>query len=1051
MRSHGYHFDDLVVFGSGDSDDPCAAWQIKFKLTVTASDKEFMDVVTAGLFTLAEQNADPSAGIPAAIGVIAFGAADAVDQLRKLHEFADGHSDAETFEKVFQANVVDAKVRNRLVQVRKAVQRSIDEGAPALGNLSTTTHALLAALQVWRPATADDGADYLETLNSLGPVSADLGTTPKRLFGHIGDLAQRWALSAGVVREDRVLRRLQIITGLRPVAAKALGTAAAPDRASLDVSAIVLGPIDGHALRPAIEEAEQLVKAGDVAAAGRFADIAAQFEQVQFWPYANMMRRRQASALHAAGETERAILLRAELAWAAVDRLQAWEGRFVLHDDYKPGDDAAMTAMARRVWRCADAAVGYMLGEDFIRFVSAFDALEVGDPHWLRAAAFLAEYGVAQDQPSWVLDRAAQLTAGLTSVGLVDGPAYAAIRVRMCLADVTGTWDAFFREFRRRADPFVRAWLNARYARHFALTGDGQAAVEFYLDAVELAADQENLDDAADWLYALRTVRFWYEDLPRSEQHQIAQALRPLARPSRMPGSQHAAEFALRELSGPEPTNNAEPALRQWRWQAYVRGQLTDEMYATETLASMLRRTGHVAEALVECVRAARNDIVSKIAEGLPESRVDLADLKSTGVPRSRAARFTVAAAAADLLPDADAKTLAVEALAVLAEQAAPSSISHARRPKTTALEFLAAIGSVLTAAQRQELIEHVTTLFGPGLHPRNTDDAVMAIVATAVSTPEPDDHLDLLARAVESDPENADRVMRRVRLSADQADRLEVLLASAAVEHRHVALALLVAGRVPEGVVSHAASAVARVIERAPQEPSGVGQFSNGPEAGVFARVLPPATRRELAEAFVASAANQAEDAWTRAHDLRGLHNLAEYLDEGTRAGIRPTLLTLARTAEANDLFVSSEELACWALKVAAQLGLTDAEAAEAEQLGLGLLRVVPPDLQWVVAGALTRVPAATSRISPTVSAYHPLAAVRSLAVARWQSDPASISDDAVLKLAKDEDARVRRQLATAIAGAVGYADDALVARLRSDLAGDARRSVRRIVVAVG
>ena len=53
-------------------------------------------------------------------------------------------------------------------------------------------------------------------------------------------------------------------------------------------------------------------------------------------------------------------------------------------------------------------------------------------------------------------------------------------------------------------------------------------------------------DEAADWLYAWRTVLAWYDDSLKDEQHPLAQALRPHAKPSTLPGSPYTAERALR-------------------------------------------------------------------------------------------------------------------------------------------------------------------------------------------------------------------------------------------------------------------------------------------------------------------------------------------------------------------------------------------------------------------------------------------------------------------------------------------------------------------------
>jgi hypothetical protein len=53
---------------------------------------------------------------------------------------------------------------------------------------------------------------------------------------------------------------------------------------------------------------------------------------------------------------------------------------------------------------------------------------------------------------------------------------------------------------------------------------DGAGAQDNYLEALERASAEEMFDEAADWLYALRVVRTWYDTSYRDEQ-------RPLHKP----------------------------------------------------------------------------------------------------------------------------------------------------------------------------------------------------------------------------------------------------------------------------------------------------------------------------------------------------------------------------------------------------------------------------------------------------------------------------------------------------------------------------------------
>lgn len=52
----------------------------------------------------------------------------------------------------------------------------------------------------------------------------------------------------------------------------------------------------------------------------------------------------------------------------------------------------------------------------------------------------------------------------------------------------------------------------AASCKHLALSGDGAGTQKHYLEAIERARTEEMFDEAADWLYAWRTVVSWYDD-----------------------------------------------------------------------------------------------------------------------------------------------------------------------------------------------------------------------------------------------------------------------------------------------------------------------------------------------------------------------------------------------------------------------------------------------------------------------------------------------------------------------------------------------------------
>jgi hypothetical protein len=134
QRVHGHLLDDIVMTAEPSPNPLCTEYQAKRTLAVTAGDAEFLSVVIQGLHVLHER-ADEVARGDLELGLIARDDQRQVEQLAELATFASGHTAEETFGNVFIAGVVEKPVRDRLEQVRKAVEIAIDKGAPDLGGV----------------------------------------------------------------------------------------------------------------------------------------------------------------------------------------------------------------------------------------------------------------------------------------------------------------------------------------------------------------------------------------------------------------------------------------------------------------------------------------------------------------------------------------------------------------------------------------------------------------------------------------------------------------------------------------------------------------------------------------------------------------------------------------------------------------------------------------------------------------------------------------------------------------------------------------------------
>lgn len=333
QRVRGHLLDDIVVYGEVPPSSLCTEFQVKSNLTVTPGDEAFVDVIAQALHRLSERPEDAASPSDLGLGLIAKGQARALDQLAELTGYARGHAAHQTFADVFAKGVVDEKLRARLGNVQAAVALALERGAPDLGGVDLSAHALLSVMHVWRPSTGDGGSDFLAALDRLTPIAGSFGVTPIDLFGHLAGLAESWGPVAGVVDADSVLRQLRR-RGLR--AAGPSGSALAGTSDTIDVDAVVRGPIDSLGLQGEVAEAERLLTAGDAEAASKFASIVTRLEAARFLPHATIMRRRQADALQAIGRDDDAVIMRIGMAWEGLDADRPWDSGFALHDGRRP-------------------------------------------------------------------------------------------------------------------------------------------------------------------------------------------------------------------------------------------------------------------------------------------------------------------------------------------------------------------------------------------------------------------------------------------------------------------------------------------------------------------------------------------------------------------------------------------------------------------------------------------------------------------------------------------------------------------------------------------
>jgi hypothetical protein len=485
--------------------------------------------------------------------------------------------------------------------------------------------------------------------------------------------------------------------------------------------------------------------------------------------------------------------------------------------------------------------------------------------------------------------------------------------------------------------------------------------------------------------------------------------------------------------------------VRRWRWQAVIRGVFTEEIEALETFGTLLQRQDD-ADNAIKCFVRAGSDRAAEAARSLPErtARLDLGML--TTAPPCRAAAYSAATAAADLLTDDNARAWGDAALAeVMADQPLRK---FGPSPGLSAFDLLAAFCDALSDEQAEQLLGLVEPLIErPANHYKHTDEAVARILVTlAVSRP---DALPLLARALVADQRMAEVILKRPDVLVASRDAVAQLLTSFAAGNQYACLAIIRAGADPAPTLDTAKTEVEQELAPRQHQPGLTLFYAGAPETALLASVLGRETRTRFARTMLERALDRREVTYSRWNDLAGLANIASEIDEDIQASLLPQVLEIARGQHdggpADDSAGGTGTLSDLALTCAANLNPTPAQCVEIEQIGMAYLRDADAPAQWRISQALVLLPAGNSSLDLWQCAVHPLAALRALSAVRWAADPATLPQENAELLARDDDPRVRRALARALRSNQRPIEDGLE-EIAGILAADVRRSVRHL-----
>ncbi|MCX5078673.1 hypothetical protein OHA84_36755 [Streptomyces sp. NBC_00513] len=442
---------------------------------------------------------------------------------------------------------------------------------------------------------------------------------------------------------------------------------------------ILVGPLNTHVLAPLLRRADTVLSTDPEQAARLYGEIASSLHATGFHGHAAVMQRKQMAALQAAGHIVAAVEMAGSLAVASLragDHDQAWSlARDIPRLAFKSTEAGEPRAdRAERIAKLLQAAAESLLhplGDlESLREVLSGTSAEQDPEYRPVLILLLAEQALAFN-PASVHELDALVSEAINTLDNGgDDADHILLRLRLIRAHYDPSARRALHQQARRHHMTGRpaAMVFAREGRRLAEEGEADAAVEAYRDAVDAGIRADLTQDAADWLYSIRSINVSYGPLAGDidDEHRLAQALRATGTGRLLVRARQPREQALSALVREKP-REAITAAQRWLVDTVVTGDWTGELEALRFLADLYQDNTETGLAADYYQRAGEAERAKKLAAASGDTLLPLGPLQ--GVPwrvsRARAAQLE---AQADLLDD-DAATALLGELIDMAQQ----------------------------------------------------------------------------------------------------------------------------------------------------------------------------------------------------------------------------------------------------------------------------------------------------------------------------------------------------------------------------------------------
>ncbi|MGW1769859.1 hypothetical protein ACWCQL_38160 [Streptomyces sp. NPDC002073] len=426
---------------------------------------------------------------------------------------------------------------------------------------------------------------------------------------------------------------------------------------------ILIGPLNTEQFAPVLRQADTLMSTDPEQSARLYANIAVDLYAAGFRGHAQVMQGKQLAALQAAGLLLRAVELAGDLAIASLqvgdrDQARLLAGKIEelarkCTEANEPQADRAQRIA--RLLRAALQSLLHPLGDVNPLRETLLTGPAEDDPGYRPVLVLLLAEQVLAVAPDSI-DELADLVSD--AIRTLDGGGDDWDQTKLRLRLVRAHYDSAERRElhqaarRHRIPARPASVVFAREARRLVEEGRADEALEAYRDAVNDGIRADLPQDAADWLYSIRSINAWFGPWRTDidDEHRLAQALRATGTGSVLVRTRSPREQAMSALVRQSP-REAIAAAQRWLVDSVVTGDWTGELEALRFLAGLYQNNAEPGLAAVYYQRAGEAKAAKKLAASSGDTLLPLGPLQ--GVPwwvaRVRAAQLE---AQADLLDD---------------------------------------------------------------------------------------------------------------------------------------------------------------------------------------------------------------------------------------------------------------------------------------------------------------------------------------------------------------------------------------------------------------